>query len=311
VTAQSPLAALTSRFAGIGGLAFRAGPGGLLFADVANGQARASVCLQGAQLTHWQPHEQAHPVLWLSDAARYAPGKAIRGGIPVCWPWFGAPPPGLAAAPAPAHGFARTLGWDLHAARTLTDGATELVWHLGASAPTRALWAAQFLLELRMAIGATLELALTSHNTGTHALELTEALHTYFRVGDIGAIAVGGLAGAAYFDAAPGAAAAPDRQRRQAGAVRFDAEVDRVYESSGECWIDDPVLQRRLHIAKSGSAATVVWNPWDAKAERLGDVGPGQWRQMVCVESGNARPTVVHLAPDASHCLTVLYRVAA
>ena len=326
------LAALTARHCGTPGLLFREGPGGLVFVDVSNRHASASVCLQGGQLTHWQPHGQVHPVLWLSADARYAPGKAIRGGIPVCWPWFGGAGPGCVppGAAAPAHGFARTHAWQFDAAHPLADGSTLLCLQLADSAATRAFWPAAFALELRIIVGAALEVALTTRNTGSDAVEFTEALHTYFQVGDIGAIAIHGLAGERYFDAAAAAAvgsaagpalgpnadspgntdlAPPVTDASGAGSLRFTGEVDRLYEAKGNCRIDDPVLRRRIYIAKSGSASTVVWNPWQAKAERLGDIAPGAWRGMVCVESGNAGANSVRLAPGASHCLTVQYRI--
>jgi D-hexose-6-phosphate mutarotase len=313
------IAALADRNGGTTGLVFREGSGGLVFVDVANRHASASVCLQGAQLIHWQPHDQIHPVLWLSAGARYEPGKAIRGGIPVCWPWFGAAVAGCAqpAAAGPAHGFARTQTWQFDAAQNLADGATRLCLRLADNAQTRQLWPAAFDLALRITVGASLELELTSRNTGSATVLITEALHTYFQVGDIEAVAVHGLAGARFVDsvalAAAGAGAAPDADRTHAyahdGAVRFAGELDRVYDTPGDCRIDDPVLGRSLHIAKSGSASTVVWNPWQAKAERLGDIVPGGWRQMVCVESGNAGANTVRLAAGASHCLTTRYRI--
>lgn len=323
------IGALNARHGIAGVLDFHRGPGGLPWARVHNGQASASVCLQGAQVTAWQPHDQAHPVLWLSPAARYLAGKPIRGGIPVCWPWFGTPePPAQGAAGAappaarPAHGFARNQLWTVHDARQDTSGATELTLALTDSPASRALWPGAFALALRVRVGASLALALETRNTGTVPLHITEALHTYFHVGDIGAVAVHGLAGAAYFDAvlaAAGAAAAAEGCTH-AGAVRFTQEVDRVYASSAACTIEDAALGRRIGITKSASASTVVWNPWAAKAERLGDLGAGDarpgtptpagWRQMLCVESGNARAAVVAVAPGTQHVLGVEYRVA-
>lgn len=316
--AASIIAALAQQHAATPGVTFVPGPGGLVFVEVDNRHARARLCLQGAQLTHWQPHDQAHPVLWLSAAARYIPGKAIRGGIPVCWPWFGAATAG-AAAPTPtgpAHGFVRTQAWQFDGAQALADGATRLSLSVADNAETRALWPAAFALELRVTVGRALDLELVSRNTGAVSLRISEALHTYFRVGDIGAVTVHGLAGAGYFDAAAAAAGEPAPHERPAGSpasdpIGFAGEVDRVYDHRGPCRIDDPRLGRRIHVATSGSASTVVWNPWDAKAVRLGDLGEHGWREMVCVESGNARAHGVHLAPGASHGLAVRYHVDA
>ncbi len=328
--AESP-DALHARFGLAGTLIVRAGPGGLCFADVDNVHAQASICLQGAQLLHWQPRTQALAVLWLSESARYLAGKAVRGGIPVCWPWFGAAP---AAAPqgAPAHGFARTQPWRLAATAALPDGRTWLRLVLEQSAATHAWWSQSFSLALEITVGTTLTLRLVTGNTGTLPLVITEALHSYFRVGDITRIGVCGLDQAPYFDAVLG-----QEQAAETGTVmRFAGEVDRIYDrvdgrvdqgekdGAAHCRIDDPVLGRRIHITQQGSASTVVWNPWQAKAERLGDLGPAQpphpdatsawqhtgWQQMVCVESGNARHRAVRIEPGQSHTLGVQYRVA-
>jgi D-hexose-6-phosphate mutarotase len=299
---------------GLGGASqFRVGSGGLVIADIRNAHARAAVCLQGGQVLHWQPHDQAVPVLWLSDSARYAAGKAIRGGIPVCWPWFGAPQGAGLAATAPAHGFARTLPWQVAEAGVLANGASLLRLCLDDGPQTRALWPGRFHLELQITVGASLALTLVTANSGPAPLVITQALHTYFRIGAIASATIHGLAAAPYYDAVREAEATGT-----AAPITFGAEVDRVYDSSGDCRIEDPVLGRRIHIAKTGSASTVVWNPGQAKADRLGDMAPAQppgpgsaggWQQMVCVESGNARHRTVQIAPGGQHALRVHYRV--
>lgn len=310
-TPAADAAALDARFGLAGVLRFRSGPGGLIFADIRNAAARARVCLQGAQLLLWQPLGQPAPVLWLSDAAHYAPGRAIRGGVPVCWPWFGPPEHGT----GPAHGFARTLPWSPIASRQDHAGATRLRLQLRSSPQTRELWPHSFALTLEMRVGATLGLRLETHNTGEREFAISEALHSYFRVGDVGTIAIDGLDGAPYVESAagsgPGGLAA-----RQQGPVRIAREVDRRYASAGRCRIDDSGLGRAIHVSKRGSRTTVIWNPGEEKAARLGDLGAGGgpadgWRQMVCVESANAGPPPLSLAPGARHRLQVRIRVAA
>lgn len=308
---MSSVSPLTEQLAGRFGLGdelvFRAGPQGLVHADVATRQARASVCLQGAQLLSWQPRSQAQPVVWLSPAAREVRGKSLRGGAPVCWPWFGPHPGGT----LPAHGFARNVDWELTAAGRAEDGAIELDFALHDSAATRALWPHAFALALRMHIGDELELELLSENRGAEEFLLGEALHTYFQVGDIGAVAVEGLEGCTFVDSAAGGV-----RGRQEGAIGFTGEFDRVYLGvPGEARIVDRQLGRCIRVRQSGAAAMVVWNPWDAKAARLGDLGDGVqgrggWRDMVCVESANALDHVVRVAPGATHRLAVRYSVA-
>lgn len=298
-------AALEARL-GLPELRFRAGAGGLVFAQFDSQRAKASLCIQGAQLLTWQPRTQVEPVVWLSAAARFEPGRPIRGGIPVCWPWFGpSPTPGL-----PSHGFARTLDWQPQASGYSAGGDPWLSLQLADDERTRALWPHRFRVELRVTVGAALTVELVTRNTGGGPLRISEALHAYFRVGDIGAVRVEGLEGKDHVDTAEGA-----RTRHQYGPIGFDREVDRVYADGGpECAIIDAMLRRRVVIAKSGSASTIVWNPWNAKAERLGDIGPDErgpdaWRRMVCVESGNARDHTLVLEPGAAHALAVRYQV--
>jgi D-hexose-6-phosphate mutarotase len=272
-----------------------------------NGLARASVCLQGAHLTTWQPRSQQVPVVWISTAAQYAARKSIRGGIPLCWPWFG---PHGTHSHLPSHGFVRTLAWEVRNCRHMGGGETQLALELSDSEHTRALWPHHFHLELQLTIGMSLDVELITTNTGIEDFVIGEALHTYFQVSDIESVRVLGLDGAEFVDKVHGG-----RRVRQEGAVRFHGEVDRVYlNSAGDCAIEDAELHRRIHISKSGSRSTVVWTPWAQKAAQMGDLGRGAkdqggWREMVCVESGNALENTVHVAPGAEHRLGVLYRV--
>ncbi len=285
---------------------FRAGPNGLQFVDIANDQAAASICTQGAQLTHWQPRSQKHRVTFTAAAVQYNPGKSFRTGIPICWPWFGPHPTDKSRS---SHGFARNLVWEAGAAQQTAGGATRLVLSLVDSDQSRALWPHAFRLECRITVGEVLEVELVTTNTGSAPFVVTEALHTYFSIGDIGSIQVLGLDGAQYVDSADGG-----RRKRQAGAVSFSGEVDRVFlDTESACTIVDPLLERRIDIAKTGSRSTVVWNPWQQKAAGFADLGGaaaehGSWRQMVCVESANAHDNQISIAPGQSHGLAVQYR---
>ena len=288
---------------GLGGqLVFREDPSGLIVAEISNPQATASLCLQGAHLMAWRPQSQSVPVVWLSRDARLAAGKSIRGGVPVCWPWFGA----HASEPGfPAHGFARTVPWQVIESGTEPDGATRLTLRLIESEKTRAMWPHDARLDLTVSVGEVLRMELTTENTGKAAFTISEALHTYFRIGDIGAVHVTGLAGCDYWDKVGGSTL-----KKQDGIIRFAGETDRVYiNSAAECAIEDERLKRRIHVAKSGSLSTVVWTPWTAKAERMGDLGqPDGWREMLCVESANAIDNAVQVSPGTKHTLMVEYR---
>jgi len=274
---------------------------GLVVAEIDTPLATAALCLQGAHLMTWRPKAQVEPVVWLSKLAKLVPGKSIRGGAPVCWPWFG---PHATDAKLPAHGFARTVPWEVAAARVCGDGAIEIALAFAGNEQTRALWPYRVRAELLLTVGATLKAELTTVNEDDRDVIIGEALHTYFHIGDIAAVRVRGLDGCAYLDKVDGGA-----HKQQDGVVAFAGETDRVYlNTAAECVIEDDRLRRRIHIAKSGSRATVVWTPWTEKADKMGDFGPDGWRGMVCVESANAAQNTVTVRPGGSHTLTVEYR---
>lgn len=292
---------LNQRFGIAGEVVFREGPNRQGVVEISNGLATAAIALQGAHLMSWAPHRE-EPVVWLSPKAKFGPGKAIRGGVPVCWPWFG---PHAGEASFPAHGFARTQPWEVIDVQALEDGSNRLGFRLIRSEETSALWPHSTPLELYMTIGAALEMDLVTHNDGPAPVILGEALHTYFQVSDIGRIAIQGLDGCSYIDGTD-----HGRRKQQKGPVIFDRETDRIYlESVADCVIVDPGLRRRIRIAKRGSRSTVVWNPWAEKAEALGDFEREGYRSMVCVESANAADDRVTIAPGGTHRLWVRYSV--
>jgi dihydroxy-acid dehydratase len=302
-TEADPLA----QFAIPGELTFREGAGGLMYADIDNYGGRATICLQGAHLVSFRPKSQQVPVVWVSEDAKFAPGKSIRGGAPVCWPWFGAH---SSEASFPAHGFARTVPWQVVHTRRRNDAKTEITLQLAETAQTREQWPHPMRLQLTVIVGEKLEMRLTTTNLGTASMQIGEALHTYLQIGDIGDINVSGLDGCEYHDKVDNFAC-----KTQSGSISFDGEVDRVYiNTQTDCVIEDPQLKRRIRIAKTGSDATVVWTPWVDKANQMGDMGKGRngqggWREMVCVESVNAMDNVVNLAGGAAHTLAVTYSV--
>lgn len=279
-----------------GHIEFAVGKGSFPLAVVENEFAAADVYLHGGHVTAFQPRG-ATPVLWLSETAEFGEGKAIRGGTPVCWPWFGPHPTG---EDLPQHGFARVSEWGVTATNALPDGRTELCLRMEDDDETRALWPHPFALDLRVIVGAELHTELTTRNTGPETIEVGGALHTYFRVGDIDRVSIGGLGGRDYIDRLDG-----DRAKRQAGSIEIAGEVDRVYmESADACAIDDPVLKRRIRIAKAGSRTTVVWNPWVDKSRRMKDFPDDGFRSMVCVESTNAVSDVYPVSPGERHTLS-------
>ncbi|MFN3716222.1 MAG: dihydroxy-acid dehydratase [Thiobacillus sp.] len=294
-----------SKFAIPGQLQFREGAGGLIYADIDNHGGRATVCLQGAHLVSFRPKSQTEPVVWVSEAARFGPGKSIRGGAPVCWPWFGAH---ATEASFPGHGFARTVQWEVVGSKKRSDVRTELTLRLVPTDATRKQWPHATPVTLTITVGCALEMALATTNDGDAPVTISEALHTYFQISDIGGVSVSGLENTAFYDKV-----ADMKKSKSKNAIAFKGEVDRVYVNTpADCVIDDPGLKRRIRIAKTGSNSTVVWTPWKEKADKMGDMGGvdnSGWRNMVCVESGNAMDNVVTLAPGASHTMTVKYTV--
>jgi glucose-6-phosphate 1-epimerase len=270
------------------------GNGGLPCARVRGARADAEIYLHGGHVTRWQPHG-AEPVIFLSRRAMYAAGKAIRGGVPLVFPWFGPHP---TDPQRPMHGFARTRPWRLLTTAPGPGGATVIELALEDDEATRALWPSAFSLRYRVAVGATLTLALEVVNTSTSPFTLETALHTYLAVGDVEAVSIHGLEAARYIDKTDGMA----RKRQGADALRLSDETDRIFVGTRErCVVDDPALRRRLVIDKAGSATTVVWNPWATKAASIADLEPDDWRRMVCVETANAADDALSLAPGARH----------
>lgn len=292
---------LNERFGAPGRLVFTAGPGGFPVAEISNDHATATVALHGAQPLAFQPRGQA-PVLWVSRQAAFAPGKAIRGGIPICWPWFGPHPSDPAK---PSHGFARTRPWRVLQADAASGSETTLRLGLSDDEATRALWPHRFELELLVSVGRELQVTLVARNPGPEPFTCTGALHSYFAVGDVPAVAIHGLDGCDYLDQIDG-----HRRKTQAGAVTFAGEVDRIYlDTDATCTIEDGALGRRIEVAKRGSRATIVWNPWVEKARRLSDFGDDEYRGMVCVETANAGEDVVTVPPGGEHQLAAMIGV--
>lgn len=288
-------------FAIPGRVTMRLDPGGLPMIDVEAEGASASVCLQGAHLTRFAPRTQAWPLIWISEAARFARGRSIRGGVPVCWPWFGPHPDDSVL---PAHGYARTVAWDL-VDSAVEAGRVQLTLRMARDEALLLAWPHETPVELFIDVGDTLCMELTTHNADNHPVQLGEALHTYFQVGDVRQAVLKGLDGCAYLDKTLDFAA--DVQQ---GDLRFAGETDRIYlDTTSRCEIIDPVLCRRIRIDKAGSHSTVVWTPWEERAAAMGDFTADGWRGMLCVESANVGTNIVTVEPGALHVLSVEYAV--
>ncbi len=263
--------------------------------------ATAEVFLHGAHVTRFQPAGH-RPVLFVSERSAFQPGAPIRGGVPICFPWFGARTDG---GPGPLHGFARITEWQLAEARVETDGTACLAFQLPLPETLHALWPASATVRFSAQIGRELRLALQVTNLGGATIQFEEALHTYLAVSDVRQVSLTGLAKTPFQDRLQ-----PDQLFLQdAAPVRITAETDRIYgPTDAPCIVHDPGWARRLVIEKSGSASTVVWNPWIAKAKAMPDFGDDEWPAMLCVETGNVRGQAVTLPPGQTHTLTAIIR---
>lgn len=269
------------------GLHFESGSGGLVRAVIRTSAVSGEIYLQGAHVTSWQPagHE---PVLWMSRASNFEKGKPIRGGVPICFPWFG-PHPNDSIAPA--HGLARTSEWTLGDVWTTADGG------IGLFLQTRI---DPFLIGFRAEFGQVLKMTLCTQlpNRAAGPQRFEDALHTYFSVGDVRLISISGLEGADFIDKA----GSTTRKSATGMPIGFSGETDRVYVSTeSACVLYDSACKRSIHVSKSGSGSTVVWNPWIEKSRRMADFGDDEWTRMVCIETANVADNAIELLPGKSH----------
>ena len=279
------------------GVSLEPGPGGLDRLRLEASEGEAHVFLQGGHVSHFQPKGE-RPVLWLSSASRFERGHAIRGGVPVCFPWFG---PKAGVPEAPMHGFARILPWHLVEVTREPSGRLEARLELPAESAARAGFRLDLGASLTLSVGRSLRLTLAVHNAGSAPARFEEALHSYFAVSDVTQVRVHGLEGASYLDKTEAMARKPGAS----GPVAISAETDRVYlDTTATVTIEDPGWDRRVVIAKTSSATTVLWNPWVAKARAMPDFGDDEWPGMLCVETANVGEQAVTLAPGATHAMT-------
>jgi len=278
------------------------GPGGLLRAVISTPEAEAELYLQGAHLAQWTPRGQ-RPVLFVSPKSAFAPGKAIRGGVPIIFPWFGSRSDGK---PGPAHGFARTSEWEVEGTRLREDGGVEIALAISGNDATRDFFDSAFRLRFRVTVGSELEMELETTNHAKVPFTFEEALHTYLAVGDARQASVFGLENTVFIDKTDGF----KRKTQDNEPVRIKKETDQVHlDTQATCAVWDPVWNRRITIVKSGSGSTVIWNPWIDKSAGMSDMAAGGWKEMLCVETANAADNAVLLSPGASHKLTAKIRI--
>ncbi len=292
---------LTDTFAIPGVLAFDEPLPGFPRARISSPVCTAELYLHGAHLTQWQPAQTEAPVLYLSPRSLYAPGKAIRGGVPVIFPWFGPRAEQITGhrTGGTQHGFARTSEWELTFAAAVGDE-VHLVLTLGPSDQTRSEGFDQFRAALEFRLGRELHIRMTVANEGNEPLIFEQALHTYLYVGDVEQIKLSGLGGTEYLDKTDGL----KRKTQDEDPLVIRGEVDRPYlNTTATVTVDDPTLARKIVVSKAGSRTTVVWNPAVALTATLQDLTPDAWVRFVCVETANASENLISLGSRAAHTM--------
>ncbi len=271
---------------------------------ITSAAASADIYLHGAHLTSWIP-AGGQEVLFLSERAQFQDGKAIRGGVPICFPWFNAKSNAKDYdPPAPPHGFVRTRSWQIDS--ILHEGNNIAVsLSTGHDAATQPWWPHEFRAVQRITVGANLRIELTVTNTGATPLTFEEALHTYYRVGDVRQVSLARLDGVSYLDNTQG-----NIDKLQHGDNLFTQRIDNAYfNTEAELVLTDPALNRRIHIGKRNSLNTVVWNPWAELARGMADLGDEEWPHFLCVEAANIRAIAISLKPGEQHTMSANIRV--
>lgn len=256
--------------------------------------------LHGAHITSYVP-QQGEEILWLSPQAIYQKGKAIRGGIPLCWPWFGKHSEN---GSLPQHGFARNSSFSMQYAKRLANGAVELLLYLTDNEETLELWPHHFRLEVKIILGKQLSIDMITHNTGRNEFVITEAIHSYFAVPDISNAVVNGLQNIQYYDQLQ------DKQETEVDDnITISQEVDRIYASQ-----DTPITiaaqsNLRIELLQEKANATVLWNPWIDKSCNMTDFPDDGYKNMLCVEAANTFFSDIKIKSGQSHSIQQIIKL--
>ncbi|MDH5552501.1 MAG: D-hexose-6-phosphate mutarotase [Nitrosomonas sp.] len=284
-----------------GQLKFIEGKGGIPMIEVNTAKASALISIHAGQVLSYKPAGEAEDVLFLSEKAYYQSGKAIKGGAPVCWPWFGPDPEDKGR---PGHGFVRNRPWNVISTEVVGNG-VKVTLGLEDTPETREIWPQSFVLKQEIVVSDSLSLTLITQNTGSEAFPITQAFHTYFKVGDISKAKVLGLEDCQYIDKVNNS-----EEKQQSGAVTINSEVDRIYLGVGNTMIiDDAALDRCIQIISQGNKTAVVWNPWEKISADMADLEDADYQRLLCVETTNAADDVVQVAPGGECRLVANYSV--
>ncbi len=293
---------LTAKYGIANQVEFVEGNGGLTMVQVSTPKATALISIHAGQVLSYQPVGE-EDLLFLSSKAYYQNNKAIKGGVPICWPWFGPDPEGKGR---PGHGFVRNRPWNVIGTEVLANEAIKITLGLTDTAETRDIWPHAFELTQEIVIDDSLNLTLATRNNDTEPFGITQGFHTYFNIGDIAQTSVLGLQDCNYIDKVN----TDDEVKNQSGVVTIGAEVDRIYRTlSNTLIIDDKALDRCIQIISQGSHSAVVWNPWEKIAKDMADLEDTDYFRFLCVETTNAADDVVMVVPGQEFKLVVNYKI--
>jgi glucose-6-phosphate 1-epimerase len=276
---------------------------GFVMMTVKNKFATADISLYAGQVMSYTPVGQDYNLLFKSDNIDYRPGRALRGGVPICWPWFGND---YSSYGRPPHGFARNQSWELYKVEVDEDENTVVVLRLMHTDNTLAVWPQKFDLRLKVIIGKTLTMSLTTRNIDKKPLTISQALHTYFSVSNIKNVEITGLNGKPYLDKLD-----DFEEKMTTGSIMISEEVDRIYqEIDGPVVLSDSGYNHKVIITSKGSKTTIIWNPWHSSSKNIQDLSEHDYEKFMCVETANTAGDLVVIQPGDHHKLTTSYRIS-
>jgi glucose-6-phosphate 1-epimerase len=281
---------------------FVAGKGGLPVIEIKNEYAQTAISLYAGQVLSFQPVTQTEDLMFVSNQAFYETGKAIKGGTPICWPWFGSDPEGKGRS---SHGFVRNRLWQMREVISTQDGATKIIMGFVDTDETRKIWDYSFDLAIAITVSTSLTIELITRNTSEQMFSITQAFHTYFKIGDIKQVQVLGLEAKDYLDKVD-----DGKQKTQSGVITFSEECDRIYLNvPSELIINDAALNRKIKITTNNSKTAIVWNPGAIVSANMADLGDQDYQHFVCVETANAANEIIELSPGSEYKLIANYSI--
>lgn len=260
---------------------------GLKYLDIKTPQCKAKIFLHGAQITSFIPNDRPD-LLWVSEENTYQPGTSIRGGIPICWPWFGP----HQDSKKPQHGYARNQLWELNSISYDADTLCITMYLPN----TKKLLNQDLNLEIIFKLSTELQIELINRNNSDETIQVTQALHSYFPVSDIKKVKINGLKGAEYFEFGKG----PTSDHEDF--VQINNETDRSYQKVNE---QQTILDesREIIISRINSKSVVLWNPWIEKSKSLSNFSSIDYKKMICLEAANILDDKIILEPNQTHKL--------